>query len=106
MTSFHTKTTSIRLAHLIMCRSHAVQCSAVSEERVHVSEENVHVSDERASEENVYVSEECVSEESGHVSEENQDCLCFGGDLISITHLANRYPCYVFRYLIEEKLLT
>ena len=85
-----------------MCRSHAVQCSAVSEERVHVSEENVHVSDERASEENVYVSEECVSEESGHVSEENQDCLCFGGDLISITHLTIKSSCLSFDITMER----
>ena len=61
--------------------------------RVHVSEENVRVSEER------------VSEESGHISEENQDCLCSGGDLIPITHLATKSSCFVFRCHNGEKFL-
>ena len=62
-----------------------------------------------------------VSEESGLVSEERsclggeftlkkrlfgRDCLRFGGDLISITHLINIYSCSVFRFHNGEKLFS
>ena len=62
-----------------------------------------------------------VSEESGLVSEERlflggefmlkkrsfgRDCLRFGGDLISITHLINIYSCSVFRFYNGEKLFS
>ena len=62
-----------------------------------------------------------ISEESGLVSEERsclggefmlkkrsfgRDCLRFGGDLISITHLINIYSCSAFRFHNGEKLFS